>query len=95
MNFKPRYDELKTTSANIQANAYLLWLLDKRRQELEAEIAENNDYLSRNRKVISEKMEAERIAQKERIMALNFVNQAILEATNEKTQLWLKFRSTF
>ena len=95
MNFKPRYDQLKTLAANIQANAYLLWLLEKRRGELQEEIAASNDYLVKNRKVISEKVEVERKAQNERIMALNFVNQSILEATSEKSKLWLEFRSKY
>ena len=95
MNFKPRYDQLKTLAASIQANAYLLWLLEKRRGELQEEIAASNDYLVKNRKAISEKVEVERKAQNERIMALNFVNQAILEAASEKSKLWLEFRSKY
>lgn len=95
MNFKPRYNLLEDHAKEMQANSYLLWLLDMRQKELQQEIASNNDFLSKNRKVISEKMEIERAAQNERIMALNFVNAAILEATRKKALLWQQFRTAF
>jgi hypothetical protein len=64
-------DDLLQSCDELRRIDHALFLVRECAKRLEVEISANNDYLRKNARVLSEKMESERQAQRQRLMKLS------------------------
>lgn len=87
--------DFELIAERIQRVNFSLWLVKQRIGELEEHISYNNAYLSKNRHVISEKMEIERGEQRQRIIALNKCKCELIDLQKKQSALYAEMKKTY